>query len=273
MEYNREQTYLEYVENNINNINHFNQRAFNWQTYANGNPLPIIKNAIKQYPEISSVVSTIDAELTREKVADYYNEDLYKGVVATLLWGGAHRGPYSYFTSILEIGKDKIVASIEYLKELLSNSIEDAFLLNNNKDYHINGIGKSYWTKIMYFLKYYDNNNPKPLIFDSVMQKVHCAILIDTIGRDVATWYYIDNKGNLRLLKSDIDVYVDYINRIHQFATDYGIDKVDNLEAALFGCRYLNDFNNPRYVVKKYIEKNKDLLTVDCCNYNRIVLL
>ncbi len=264
MIYHNEKTYLEYIKNNVDNINDFTQNVFNWKTYANKKTIPIIVEA-ERYLEFGRVVKDMSDKLNREQVAYYYKEDIYKGFIATLLWGGMHKGRYNKaednnFFRVLSVNKEDVVSRIVKIKSLLSNNIRGAFLASKNEDNHIKGIGDSYWTKIMYFLKYDDYSGLKPLIFDSIMQKVHCAILIDTIGDKVKDWYYLDNKNNLCLKKPSDDAYMDYIERMKQLSDKFGIEKVDNLEAALFGWRSRHTYKNPRCVVKKHIEKHKGML-------------
>lgn len=262
MNYSQGQSYLEYISNNAGKIRIFNQQPYSWKNYANGNELDIILQAKSDYKEFAEIEPFIAKKLTRDIVADYYKEYIYKGVIATILWGGGHMGPYNSFIKILSCGKTNIENRIKAVKDLIEvNNLECAFnsmLLGGSN--HIDGISVSYFTKILYFLTYDAENTPRPLIFDNIAKMIHYAILKDEIDNKVNEWYEIKTgKNNVKylvLLKTEYDAYYDYITRMNNLARENGINRSDKLEAALFGeptRRGHQSFDNPRYVVKKYI--------------------
>lgn len=267
MKYESGQTYLEYIESNVNAINSSNSPKYEWKTNKKQKPLQIIKDAKTKYSDFAKIFDSVgNDDLTRDKVAEYYYDDLYKGFIATLLWGGYHKGRYNRgqdgaFLKILSLDKTSIVESINNVKLLLQKlSLKEAFeSMQYNGDNHINGIGLSYMTKVLFFLSHNIDIKPKPLIYDSVAQKIHCAILIDELKDGVKEWYYMRNNV-LCFKKSHYEMYVKYINDIDALATKYGIISSDKLEEALFGdnCRKINE--NPRMVVCRYLKKHKCLL-------------
>lgn len=266
MKYILGQTYLKYIESNVNAINSPNSPKYKWKTTKKQKPFKIINDAINKYSDFAKVADGIGNDyITRDDVAEYYDTDLYKGFITTLLWGGYHKGRYNKgkegrFFEIISINKSTVIERIKDVKSLLQeNKLSEAFesmLCGNN---HIQGIGLSYMTKILYFLSHNIDINPKPLIYDSVAQKIHCAILIDELKDGVKEWYYMRNNV-LCLRKSYYEMYEKYINDMDALATKYGIISSDRLEEALFGDNRRKINENPRMVVCKYLNKHKYLL-------------
>lgn len=261
------QTYLEYIKSNVDCINNHNTPSYGWKLNRFNKPLKIIIDAENDYPDFANALSAIDKDrLTREDVSKCYKKDLYYGFIATLLWGGYHKGRYNKgkdgrFVTILKIKKETIVERINRVKSLLlADNVVEAFNSMLKGENHINGIGLSYITKVLYFLSYDSEMEIKPLIFDSIAKKIHCAIMIDKPEDCVNEWYYYRGK-DLCCKKHHDEMYIKYLRDMCELSNSYGISSADKLEEALFGKPYCKSIDNPRTVVCAYLKRSKSSMT------------
>jgi hypothetical protein len=265
MKYTEGMTFLEYIGANMDVIKKYRQPAIDWTVKCQCfKSLCVINCAFKE------LVKSIPKKLDRSQVASCFKENLYKGVIATLLWGGAHRANISNFRSVIKARNKTIEKSLERIRgHLANNEIEVSLLSMLNGENKIKGIGISYITKILYFLSYNDDceDKLKPLIFDKWARYFHCALIIDEAGIDMARKMYSCNGGNIKVLPPENHVYLDYLNRMKYTSTEYQIDQPDILEASLFGlgCNITNDCKNPRLMAKDYVFK-----TLDKCGYSAL---
>jgi len=223
--------------------------------------LPIVTEALHNFPEFAEIVNRIPDALSREDIQNAFIRDNYEGLIATVLWGGGHRGPFNHFEDILQVGRQAISTRIQRVKGLIyNNQIDQAFVsmkrvpLGEN---HINGIAESYITKVLYFVTKEKNFNgiQRPLIWDQFLQRAHCAILIDSEGVNHREYYSLHNDF-LQIIQNSETLYMDFIFRMDTICREYGIVRSDLLEAFLFGERGHNNYRNPRYVTKQYIINN-----------------
>lgn len=255
MIYQEGMTYLQYIEANRDEINAYDQRPFNWRRNENGQEDSIITRAINSYSDFEKIVDLIPEELSREKVCNLFAQDLFLGTIATLLWGWQHKVSPNNFLLTLAEGRERIEKNINSVLLLLRAGNLQAAYRSMVKGHinHIDRIGESYYTKILYFLsKSFNIESPCPLILDSILRYVHCAILIDQ-EVDIHNVYSLQN-NNLSYSKDLFDTYNDYINRMNNISVDFRIDSSEKLEAALFGWKqYGFNINNPRHIVKRYV--------------------
>lgn len=236
----------------------------------------------RKYPVVE-VIRSIDDELSREKIAAYYREDLYKGFVATLLWIGMFENeevkqPY-VFACTFE--KEYIVRKLERVKEMLAKGkiIEavDSMLGGINEivafgsdHYGLQRTFLAYVSRVIYFLAYDLNLPIKPLIYDWPQACIHCALLDwendhfpyywcekDEVNEPKTTFYIRRYDYQYETVFDIKKTYWDYLNIMHSVAKECNIERVDNLEGWL-SLRSLDendkkdlDDSHKRFVVEK----------------------
>lgn len=228
-------SYTKFIHDSIPEIRGYFQEPFSWRYYSNKKvELAIIKEMKAKHKDFAMVIDRLDDELCREKVRRYYEEDVYTGFIATLMWGWYHKGnTRRYLDTVLSVDKDKIERSLAKVDKLLSeNRIQEAFLALESGDCHIKGIGTSFLTKIMYFLGKDKSLPEQPLIYDNVMRWVHTALLIEDKSVDEKEYYTLQ-KDSLHRSKKDVELYMDYVKRMNQISKSHDIAP-DQLEAFLF---------------------------------------
>ena len=241
-----EMSYIQFIKDHIKVINQFEQQGFNWgNTYDNA----FINMISDKNPVFKSVLLDIPQTLNRIIVRDIFisEENLYKGFVACMLWGGinarrcakGHPGDltttdaYKAFTH----EKDQVEKKIKSVKGyLVQGNIASAFnSISNGHENHIPGIGISFFTKLLYFLAP-ENAIPRPLIYDKWSTYIHCALLIDNKQEDIHDYYTgVTKDGILRKAKPELDLYRHYLQLMKVTATANSINDVAQLEAFLFG--------------------------------------
>ena len=264
MEYVEDMTFLEYIQHNVEYINNFEQGPFQWKFRNNGDMFSSIRIALSNFPEFAAIEPSLNDELTREDVANCFQRgNNYVGLITTVLWGGGHKGANNNFKHILEEGEDSIYNKIAKVRNILEGANNDSIIeafnsMMNGGENHINGLGESFISKVLYFLRFNHVDEIQPLIFDKFAMCFHCAMLIDDLHMDANQMYALNNEGNLILRDRRIfnHVYIDYCTRMHNIANQYNIKRADKLEAALFGeptrGAGLNNAN-PRFFAREYV--------------------
>ncbi len=251
-------SFLNFIKNNINNINNYTQPSIHWREGRFANP---VKKAEATNGDFAEVVRNLPAELTREDVVKLYREDLYKGFVATIVWGGISRFQAEGIATNND--RNTTMPKLESLVALLRNAntdiarIEDtiASLRRGGVNYFY-GIGPSYFTKLLYFLSFDMDINIRPLIYDENMKPVHCALMPDT-GRNPFFYYVpVDKKVVYAANTKFEDVYYDYCELMCETASAIGVE-VKNLEAWVFGwpANINTQLPNPRVVAKTEVDR------------------
>lgn len=249
----------EYIKNHRDEINGFVCPLIPVKPKRSGSaPFGNDETTQRKYPVVD-VIRSIDDELSREKVAAYYREDLYKGFIATLLWIGLFENekvkqPY-VFACTLE--KEYIVRKLERVKQMLSKGriveavdsmlggINEIVAFGSDHD----GLQKTflaYVSRVIYFLAYDMNLPIKPLIYDWPQACIHCALLDwdndhfpyywcekDEVNEPKTTFYIrrYDYKSETEF---DIkETYWNYLNIMHSVAKECKIKRADNLEGWL----------------------------------------
>lgn len=220
-----------FIRQHADIIRSYQQPAIQWAYKQNGT----LKANI-QYAEVHGVMEGIEyAPMTRDDVTDYFRQDIYRGFIATMLWGGKTRG----FHTVVGTSRNNVVNSLNKVRTLLEQGNSVGALLTmysgNNK---IEQVGYSFITKLLYFMSraYATQVSPRPLILDSHMVVVHCALLLDEYqnGHDLYKW-----KSHSGVVwyhaTSDcaVDAYADYIVRMDTLAASINTS-ADTLESFLF---------------------------------------
>ena len=82
----------DYLESKASEWVGYNRPAVDWMITERGNRNNRLVRTMHDFPQFGEVVKQIPRPLTRQDVYDCYEEDLYKGFIATLLWNRATAG-------------------------------------------------------------------------------------------------------------------------------------------------------------------------------------
>lgn len=246
-------SFINFIKNHINDINNYTQPSIHWRDGRFANP---VGRAEATNGDFAEVVRNLPAELSRGDVARFFREDLYKGFVATIMWGGISR--FRAREIARNNDRNTTMPKLERLVESLSNSetdierIEDAIAsLRRGGENYFYGIGPSYFTKLLYFLAYDMDLNTRPLIYDENMKPVHCALMPEA-GQNPFFYYVPADKGLIFAGQTKFeDVYYSYCECMCETARELGVD-IRNLEAWAFGwpANVNAQLPNPRVIAK-----------------------
>lgn len=234
---------IEYIKNHVCDIRKHTQ-----------NPMPLQNqtlDSVKKHKAFTGI--NLEEDMSRQDVINYFSEDLYKGFIATMLWGGKHRITPNYFKEIIDISKDEVSDKIKRIKGLLQKEdIMGAYVSmceggepEEAKSNYIKNIGPAFFTKLFYFMSkaFVPDIKCMPLILDSHMQYVHCGLLLDEYqdNQPYYKWYTPrKSKEGIGLIHKDpnfrADAYMDYIKRMNSIACALECE-TDDMEAYLFDLR------------------------------------
>ena len=250
--------FINFINNHINNINNYTQPSVHWCEGRFANP---VGKAEATNGDFAEVVRNLPTELSREDVVRFFREDLYKGFVATIMWGGISR--FQAEGIAMNNNRDMTMPKLERLVALLRDSdtdierIEDAISsLRRGGENYFYGIGPSYFTKLLYFLAYDMDINTRPLIYDENMKPVHFALMPEARQNPFLYYVPVDNKVIYAEFTSFEDVYYDYCELMCKTAREVGLD-VRNLEAWVFGWPANINVQqpNPRVIAKTEVDR------------------
>ena len=251
-------SFLNFIKNHINNINNYTQPAIHWREGRFANP---VGKAEATNGDFAEVVRNLPAELSRDDVVRFFREDLYKGFVATIMWGGISR--FQAEGIARNNDRNSALPKLERLVALLRDSgtdierIEDAIAsLRRGGENYFYGIGPSYFTKLLYFLAYDMDLHTRPLIYDENMKLVHFALMPEAEKNPFFYYVPIGNKVTYAEFTSFDDVYYDYCELMCETAREIGVD-VKNLEAWVFGWPANINVQqpNPRVIAKTEVDR------------------
>lgn len=251
-------SFLNFIKSHIDDINNYVQPPIHWREGRFAKPVAEAKSTNGDFAE---VVRSLPPELSREDVVGFFREDLYKGFVAAIMWGGISR--FRAEDIARNNDRNTTLPKLERLNAILRNSetdierIEDAiFSLRRGGENSFYGIGPSFFTKLLYFLTYDMEINTRPLIFDENMKPAHFALMPEA-GQDPFSYYVLTgNKIDFAEHTTFEDVYYPYCELMSKTAREVGVD-VRNLEAWSFGWPANINVQrlNPRLVAKTEVDR------------------
>ena len=223
---------VDHINSHAGFIQGYNQNPFPWRYKNNGIEYLNITNGIHNHPEFARVINHIPEPISREQVASCFQQDMYMGFIATMLWGYKHKMTTVGFEKILSIPSDYVQKKLNDIKELLDNG--QLSLAFSTMSGLLPGIDFSYYTKLMYFIgKAFPNHHQvKPLILDNQMLWAYCDILLDQLGSGGAFFSWT----NTLRFHNRANGYDDYCRRIHNLAVSHQIES-DRLESYIFSMR------------------------------------
>ena len=251
-------SFIHFVKAHIEEIRNYVQPAIRWRE---GRFAPSVAKAEASGGDFAEVIRALPAELRREDVVAYFKEDLYKGFVASVLWGGISR--FNPEEIARRNDRSSVVPKLERLKTLLRKSryfsgiiLEAVDSMQRGEMNNIYGIGPSFFTKILYFLSADLALVTRPLIYDENMKPVHFA-LCPEVGLN-PFFYYIPFGKRMDFSERTYfeDVYLPYCEMMSRVAEDLDVD-VTNLESWLFGwpLNIRTDRPNPREIAWQEVRR------------------
>lgn len=249
---------IDFIKSHINDINNFTQPAIQWRAGRFATP---VLRAEGVGGDFADVMATLPNALTRDDVVACYREDLYKGFVATILWGGISW--YQAQEISRRNDRQSSLPKLERIRQMLRESKEDVSIINDavvsmrrGKENSFYGIGPSFFTKLLYFLSFDLDLETRPLIYDENMKPVHFALMPECEQNPF--FYYVPMEGKLHFAEftSFEDVYVPYCMALCETANELGVD-VTNLESWLFGwpVNIKKEHPNPRETARIEVER------------------
>lgn len=269
-----------YILQHTDDIKNYHQTLSPWWITKSGGLDARVKNALKKGALDGIALDSntnYPAPISREDVIKYFQQNVYRGFMAAMLWGKTRRLKTIVNTSPKDI-EDKLKRVETKLKQ---GEIKDAFismcedgLMCKGDSNKIKGVDWAFFTKVLFFMgkAFAPKRRPIPLILDSHMMYIHCALLIDD-NEDVERYYkwYVDKKGNegvtwLRT-SSDFksDVYLDYINRMDTISFSEGY-VADKLEEYLFDTITVSPGSDFYEEIKKILNKKTPNKEKKGCN-------
>lgn len=239
------------------------QNPFKWKDNYRDGVLEFLKeNCTEEFRK--SVVELPD-KIDRAECFEQFGKDLYAGFVAAMLWGGinasrpqkGHKGDLKTTDACRAFSEEAktITKKLSDVKMLLREStIAKAYDSMKNGENRIPGVGRSFLTKILFFLSGESGYpSPRPLIFDNQSVYIHRALLMELGDGNHDKWY--TPKGSFR--KSEVGTYGNYLEVMDAIAKKCDIKDVCLLESFLFG-KPLNqkgarNNDNPRHVIHNYV--------------------
>lgn len=181
-------------------------------------------------PDFQVVARKIKQKLYRKDVFDYFENDKYAGYVATMLWGARGHvgdGGEKALDRCMKISSDVIRKTLSNVKLYLEqDKIKEAFnyLCKEGK---IEGVGLSYLTKLLFFLKKKETSF-YPLIYDTKLQYIHCALIKsqsdDNSFFNVNSFSVSDSMISGKISHLDwkpVDFYLDYLDQLNSLVEKY----------------------------------------------------
>lgn len=260
-----------YILQHTDDIKIYQQNLSPWWITKSGGLDARVENALKKGALEGIALDSntnYPAPISREDVINYFQQKLYRGFMAAMIWGKTRR-----LKTIVNTSPNNIEDKLKRIEtKLKQGEIKEAFmsmcedsLISKCDSNKIEGVDWAFFTKILFFMgkAFAPKRRPIPLILDSHMMFIHCALMIDD-NEDIEKYYkwYIDKKGNegvtwLRT-SSDFksDVYLDYINRMNTIAFSEGY-VADKLEEYLFDTITVSPGSDIYEEVKEILNNKK----------------
>ena len=190
------------------------------------------------------------------------SNNLTESFFRIILWGGLNTANINRVVKVFEGIESKLKNTFnlvngkdsDNIHRDLSSAFHELSFGGNN---HIDGIGTSFFTKVMYFF----DLSKDCLIYDRWGRLQHCALIISKNDpNDPVEKYYTLIKENDKIVlsiakgKNEWDLYCDYIQRMQSVSKIINQEKVDKIEEFLFGYYQRKyDESNPRHFLLEYL--------------------
>ena len=232
-------TLLGYIRAHGNDANRYVNPLLPWKYREDGSLYENTAEVMAAGGPMADAFPDIPERLDHARVAECYGQDLYRGFVATILWGGMSRNaPYrETFKQVAQLDPREVVPKLERLRKLLAENRTGEALASMARnpatgaanENHIPGIAENYASKILFFLSQGLPTNPRPLIYNKYLACTHCALIPDA---ERCARYYTWDAAEDRLVSNIVrpelaaEIYTDYCTLLADLAAECGVGDV-----------------------------------------------
>jgi hypothetical protein len=229
-------TLLDYIRAHGGDANRYVNPLLPWKYRDDGSLYENTAEVMAAGGPMAGAFPDIPERLDHARVAECYGKDLYRGFVATILWGGMSRNaPYrETFKQVAQLDPQEVVPKLERLRKMLEKNRTGEALASMacdpatgaGNENHIPGIAENYASKILFFLAYGLPTTPRPLIYNKYLACTHCALIPDAERRArYYTWDAAEGRlvSNITRPELAAEIYVDYCTLLADLAAECGV--------------------------------------------------
>lgn len=206
----------------------YERPAVDWYGGENGRPRRKLQALLQKCPLVEEAIEGIPHQLNRQAVRQCYQEDLYKGFVATILWDVLYRDhvPIGRVLPLLSEPAESIRRKLEALRKHLCREESLSYIYeaanSPNKLQIAQGVGSSVFTQVLFFLSSEMSGMLRPVVYNYYMMRVHCALLVEETGSTQP--FYREDDGRVKLAEgsTEAECYEAYCRMLGDLALAAG---------------------------------------------------
>lgn len=210
-----------YLEEKASEWVGYQRPAVDWMITEKGKPNSRLERTMHDFPEFAKVVKQIPRPLSRRDVFTCYEEDLYKGFVATLLWNRLRQDPFNVFHlfPFLVEPAENVRAKLKEIQEHLHQGDKTFSELFNacespSQLQIAEKVNSIIFTSALDHLAMTGCNNTHPLMYNPRMRNVHCALLLEEEGTSQPFYNIEGDRVTVGENSSEAECYEDYCKRL-----------------------------------------------------------
>lgn len=214
-----------YLEEKASEWGMYQRPAVDWMTTETGKPNSRLERTMLDFPEFGKVVKQIPCPLSRIEIYECYRENLYKGLVASLLWDRLRQEPFNIYlllpflvepvenvwSRLYEIQKHIQQGDIDLGELFIACGLPSRLQIAERINYKV-------FTMALDHLAMGCCNINHPLVYNSRMKDVHCALLLEEEGTTQPFYDIKDDKVVIGEDSSEAKCYEDYCKRMGDIA-------------------------------------------------------
>ncbi|MCR4828668.1 MAG: hypothetical protein K5864_04310 [Bacteroidales bacterium] len=210
-----------YLEEKASEWVGYQRPAVDWMITEKGKPNSRLERTLHDFPEFTEVVKQIPRPLSRQDVLKCYEEDLYKGFVATLLCDRLRRDPfvvYQLFPFLVE-PTENVQAKLNEIQAHLRQgdlTLSELFTAceSPSKLQIAERINSRIFTLTLDHLAMTGCKITHPLMYNPRMRDVHCALLLENVGTSQPFYNIEGDRVTINDNSSEAECYEDFCMRL-----------------------------------------------------------
>lgn len=199
----------------------YQRPAVDWMITEKGKPNSRLERTMHDFPEFAEVVKQIPRPLSRQDVFNCYEEDIYKGFVATLLCDRLRRDPfvvYHLFPFLVEPAEN-VKAKLKEIQNHLHQgnmTLSELFTACESPSQLqiAENVNSKIFTSVLDHLAMTGCNITHPLMYNPRMRDVHCALLLEDVGTTQPFYNIEGDRVTICDNSSEAECYEDYCKRL-----------------------------------------------------------
>lgn len=214
-------TLRNYLEQKASEWVGYQRPSVDWMITEKGKPNSRLERTMHDFPLFAEVVKQTPRPLSRQDVFNCYEEDLYKGFVATLLSDRLRRDPfvvYHLFPFLVEPAENVRTK----LKEIQKNLFQGEMTLSElftacespSQLQIAEKVNSKIFTSVLDHLAMTGCNTTHPLMYNPRMRDVHCALLLEDVGTTQSFYNIEGDRVTICDNSSEAECYEDYCKRL-----------------------------------------------------------